>query len=342
MLNLLAAEMLIDRRLVDHCAAGDLAHRGRRTRRWHERPVGISVVLSYNNFFTREVRASRADGRTFGTLAATCTLMELGRSCLGAAAGLGGGRGTTAAVVGSLVATMVAWLVAAGGALRLATWESATRCMKSAIALLFSPPAGPPSKDDSRPSSRAKGGAGFVTLEKMAMPRRVARQEARHQSRGKAAIRGEPRVDSDAKRNTLGRSGSPRKDRIFLPSQRSGHPEAVVAIPTARDAAVAARGAESPRIAVPGTAANDPQTAITVLFRRAVRRRPFIALFIAVLDPLPDVPMHLIAPPGIRSETVNRHGLFSILAMLALSTFLLGPHCVPCTPAKPKRNSASD
>jgi hypothetical protein len=124
-------------------------------------------------------------------------------------------------------------------------------------------------------------------------------------------------VDSDEKCSTLGRSGSPRKDRIFLPSQRSGHPEAVVAIPAAQDAPVAACGAEAPRIAVPGTAANDPQTAITVIFRRAVRRRPLIALSIAVLDPLPDVPMHLIEPPRVRSETVNRHGLFSILALLA-------------------------
>ena len=99
--------------------------------------------------------------------------------------------------------------------------------------------------------------------------------------------------------------GSLRKDRIFLPSQRSGHPEAVVAIPAARDAAVAARGAESPRIAVPGTAANDPRTAITVIFRRAVHRRPLIALSIAVLDPLPDIPMHLIEPPRVRSETVT-------------------------------------
>jgi hypothetical protein len=56
-------------------------------------------------------------GRTFETLAATCSLLELARSCLGAAAN--GGRGAPVSVVDSFTATIDAWLAATGEVFRL-------------------------------------------------------------------------------------------------------------------------------------------------------------------------------------------------------------------------------
>src|SRR5208283_3525658 len=228
--RLLTAKMIIDRRQIDRCAAGDLAHRGAVETAFGEHIGGmIEERLSGNfgdlhayNFLTREFSVSPmeatlstthvseavmmvprlvtrripywsggsgsaftgadatagstvgigggagAGGGIFGALAATCTLLELGRSCLGKLGGRGG-RGITAAVVGSLTATRVAWLVAATGAFRPVTWESATRCMKSASTSPVASPASFPTEGDCRPSSRAKGSMGFVTLDKMAM-----------------------------------------------------------------------------------------------------------------------------------------------------------------------------
>jgi len=72
-----------------------------------------------------------------------------------------------------------AWLVAATGAFRRVTWESATRCMKSAsTSPVASPQAFRQRATAARPS-RAKGSMGFVTIGQNGMVRRVTRLEKR-------------------------------------------------------------------------------------------------------------------------------------------------------------------
>src|SRR5262245_56887450 len=52
--------------------------------------------------------------------------------------------------------------------------------------------------------------------------------------------------------------------------------------------------AEVARNVVPGTAANNPDPAIFVCNSRSIRRRTAVAFFVAVLDPLPHIAMHVV------------------------------------------------
>jgi len=99
--------------------------------------------------------------------------------------------------------------------------------------------------------------------------------------------------------------------------KRPSDPETEVEVPVDGGEPEAGRRAELPRIVDPGTAAEHTVFATPGGPCRTAGRRVVVVFVIAVLDPLPDVPMHLIEPPWVRSETVNRHGLFSILALRA-------------------------
>src|SRR5580704_7155396 len=97
--------------------------------------------------------------------------------------------------------------------------------------------------------------------------------------------------------------------------ERLRNPEADTETPDAGDVAVAGGGADTPRIAVPETAAQHPATAIARRPGRPRRRRSGVAAVIAILDQLQHVAVHLVKPPGIRGKTVHRNRLEASLAL---------------------------
>src|SRR5262249_9596028 len=85
--------------------------------------------------------------------------------------------------------------------------------------------------------------------------------------------------------------------------QRSGAREAERAEPHI-DRAPAARGrADDPAVVAPGPAADDPEAWVAAREpRRPVRWRAVVGLVPAILNPLPDVAVHVVKPPRIRLE----------------------------------------
>src|SRR5438128_91721 len=75
---------------------------------------------------------------------------------------------------------------------------------------------------------------------------------------------------------------------------RSCNPEARVFRADPGSCGVAVGGAQKARVVVPGTAAKNSEAAIWGCNGRAVRRRAGIAVLVAVLDPLPDVAVHVV------------------------------------------------
>src|ERR1700680_1657422 len=77
-------------------------------------------------------------------------------------------------------------------------------------------------------------------------------------------------------------------------TKRPPDPETKVETPGAGGVRVAHGRSEVRRNVEPGTAADEMATAITRFPRRAIRGRPVVVSVIAVLDPLPDIAVHVI------------------------------------------------
>ena len=61
--------------------------------------------------------------------------------------------------------------------------------------------------------------------------------------------------------------------------------------------------------AEPGTAAEHPVSASTICPRRTIRGRPAVALVVAILDPFPDIAVHVVEAERIGRERADRGGL---------------------------------
>ena len=78
---------------------------------------------------------------------------------------------------------------------------------------------------------------------------------------------------------------------------------------------VAVGRAEVLRNEIPGTAPNNTTRTTVSCARRTITWRAIIVGFITVLDPLPDVTVHLMETPRIGSEFVDRHRPLAIGAL---------------------------
>ena len=85
-------------------------------------------------------------------------------------------------------------------------------------------------------------------------------------------------------------------------TKRPPDPEAQAHVPIAGGGPVAAGRAEDPRIVEPGTAADDAATANLSRPRRTISGCSVVIVVIAVLDPLPDVAMHVVEAERIGRE----------------------------------------
>src|ERR1700738_3074807 len=100
------------------------------------------------------------------------------------------------------------------------------------------------------------------------------------------------------------------RDRARSGCKRAADPEALDVAVVGGKVPVASGRAEIRRIAIPGTAADDTPSAIyTPDPRRAVLRGALIIIVIAILDPLPNVAVHVIEPEPICPERADRGGL---------------------------------
>ena len=76
---------------------------------------------------------------------------------------------------------------------------------------------------------------------------------------------------------------------------------------------VAVRGAKEPRSVVPGPAAQNALAALSARRPCApVRRSPQIAVVPAVLNPLPDIPVHVVQTKPVRRKRAHRNCLVPI------------------------------
>src|SRR4026209_2059471 len=106
--------------------------------------------------------------------------------------------------------------------------------------------------------------------------------------------------------------------------QRSGNSEARVFDTDTASGGVAVGGAEELGVVVPGPAAEDAETAVARCHRSAVRRRARIAVLVAVLDPLPDVAVHIVETEGVAGERPHVERLLAIEALRAAAVFEIG------------------
>src|SRR5215475_4211712 len=85
--------------------------------------------------------------------------------------------------------------------------------------------------------------------------------------------------------------------------KRSPDTEAEMVVRVVARVRAAVGGAEVPRFVVPGTAAHDTLSAVaTCRPCRAVRRRSVVVVVPAILDPLPDIAVHVVQAECIRRE----------------------------------------
>src|SRR5262245_7996141 len=65
-------------------------------------------------------------------------------------------------------------------------------------------------------------------------------------------------------------------------------------------------------IAVPATATGDTATAIAGCPYRAIRRRPVVVAMPTILDPFPDIAVHVVETERIGGERADRGGLSTV------------------------------
>ena len=82
-----------------------------------------------------------------------------------------------------------------------------------------------------------------------------------------------------------------------------GDPKPVPLAADRRREPEACRRAQIPWLAGPGAAAQDATIAVAGRPGRAVRRSAFVAVVVAILDPLPGIAVHVVEAPGIGLES---------------------------------------
>ena len=96
--------------------------------------------------------------------------------------------------------------------------------------------------------------------------------------------------------------------------KRSREPEAAVVVPVEGGVEAAEGRAEGPWIAAPGTAAKDTAIAIiTSSSRRAVVWRSDIVVLVAILNPLPDIAVHIVHAEGVCRKAADRRRIHPLV-----------------------------
>src|SRR4029079_8621587 len=106
--------------------------------------------------------------------------------------------------------------------------------------------------------------------------------------------------------------------------QRPGNSKARVFDADPASGGVAVGGAEELGIVVPGSTAQDAESAVAGGPGSAVRRRARIAALVAVLDPLPDVAVHIVETEGVAGERPHVERLLAVEALRAAAVFEIG------------------
>src|SRR6516165_6127948 len=156
----------------------------------------------------------------------------------------------------------------------------------------------------------------------------VAIRKRRRRADGACRTSSEPKTGAPATVLVMdgpGRLVRARRDRDRAGSggKRATDPEAKLVAPHVGAVGVAACGAETPRIAVPGAAAEDTATAFAFFNpSRTVLRSPVVVLVLAILDPLPDIAMHVMETECIGGERAD--GSRPLIVPLAAAPVAIG------------------